>query len=238
MVTGHDCGDSSCALPGAAEGKDAAAPATAQGTVLHYIYDPLCGWCYGAAPLLQAAREIEGLRIVLHGGGMMTGSNRRQVSPQLRNYVMQHDRRIAAMTGQPFGDGYFDGLLLDTTAIFDSAPPITAILAAEAVAGQGLAMLARIQAAHYVHGLRVADAAVLHALAMEMGLDQAQFDSKFAELGGAATQAHIDASRSLLARVGGQGFPTFALQRGTQIEVLDAGRFFGQAPAWKAALSA
>lgn len=238
MVTGHDCGDSSCALPAAAESKDAAAPAAAQGTVLHYIYDPLCGWCYGAAPLLQAAREIEGLHIVLHGGGMMTGSNRRQVSPQLRNYLMQHDQRIAAMTGQPFGDDYFNGLLLDTTAIFDSAPPITAILAAEAVAGQGLAMLARIQAAHYVRGLRVADAAVLHALAMEAGLDPALFDSKFAELGGAAAQTHIAASRSLLARVGGQGFPTFVLQRGTQIEVLDAGRFFGQAQAWKAALSA
>jgi putative protein-disulfide isomerase len=238
MVTGHDCGDSSCALPAAAESKDAAAPAAAQGAVLHYIYDPLCGWCYGAAPLLQAAREIEGLHIVLHGGGMMTGSNRKQVSPQLRNYVMQHDQRIAAMTGQPFGDDYFNGLLLDTTAIFDSAPPITAILAADAVAGQGLAMLARIQAAHYVRGLRVADAAVLHALAMEMGLDPALFDSKFAELGSAATQAHIAASRSLLARVGGQGFPTFALQRGTQIEVLEAGRFFGQAQAWKAALSA
>jgi putative protein-disulfide isomerase len=238
MVSSHDCGDSSCALPAAAESTDAAAPAAAQGTVLHYIYDPLCGWCYGAAPLLQAAREIEGLHIELHGGGMMTGSNRRQVSPQLRNYVMQHDQRIAAMTGQPFGDDYFNGLLLDTTAIFDSAPPITAILAAEAVAGQGLAMLARIQAAHYVRGLRVADAAVLHTLAMEAGLDPALFDSKFAELGGAATQAHIAASRSLLARVGGQGFPTFALQRETQIEVLDAGRFFGQAQAWKAALGA
>lgn len=23
--------------------------------VLHYIYDPLCGWCYGAAPLVRAA---------------------------------------------------------------------------------------------------------------------------------------------------------------------------------------
>lgn len=237
MVSGHDCDDNGCALPGAVDSKTAAAPA-AQGTVLHYIYDPLCGWCYGAAPLLQAAREVAGLHIELHGGGMMTGANRQQVSAQLRNYVMQHDQRIAAMSGQPFGDDYFNGLLLDTSAIFDSAPPTTAVLAAEALAGQGMAMLARIQAAHYVQGLRVADAAVLHMLATEMGLDPVLFDSKFAELGGAATQAHIAASRSLLAGVGGQGFPTFVLQRGTQIDVLDAGRFFGQVPAWKAALSA
>ncbi|MDB5766105.1 MAG: Thioredoxin-like protein [Collimonas fungivorans] len=238
MVTGHDCDDSSCALPGAVESTTAAAPAAAQGTVLHYIYDPLCGWCYGAAPLLQAAREVAGLHIELHGGGMMTGSNRKQVSAQLRNYVMQHDQRIAAMTDQPFGDDYFNGLLLDTTAIFDSAPPTTAVLAADAIAGQGLAMLARIQAAHYVQGLRVADATVLHTLALQIGLDSVLFDSKFAELDGAATQAHIAGSRALLARVGGQGFPTFVLQRGAQIEVLDAGRFLGQVQAWKAALSA
>ena len=25
--------------------------------VLHAIYDPLCGWCYAAAPLLAVARE-------------------------------------------------------------------------------------------------------------------------------------------------------------------------------------
>ena len=239
MVENHDCGDSSCPLPGVAV-QDAATPAAAaaKGAVLHYIYDPMCGWCYGAAPLLQAAREVNGLKVELHGGGMMTGSNRKQVSTQLRNYVMQHDHRIAAMTGQPFGDDYFNGLLLDTTAVLDSEPPTTAILAAEAIAGRGQAMLARIQTAHYVQGLRVADPAVLRTLAAEIGIEPALFDSKFAELGGAATQAHITASRALLARVGGQGFPTFALQRGTQIEMLDAGRFFGQPEAWKAVLGA
>jgi putative protein-disulfide isomerase len=27
-------------------------------TTLHYIFDPLCGWCYGAAPLVAAARTV------------------------------------------------------------------------------------------------------------------------------------------------------------------------------------
>ena len=237
MVENHDCGDSSCPLPGVTlTDAEKSAAVAANGTVLHYIYDPMCGWCYGAAPLLQAAREVEGLRIELHGGGMMTGSNRKQVGTQLRNYVMQHDHRIAAMTGQPFGDDYFNGLLLDTAAVLDSEPPTTAILAAEAIAGHGLAMLARIQAAHYVQGLRVAEPAVLRNLAAEIGFEPATFDSKFAELEGAATQAHIAASRALLSRVGGQGFPTFALQRGMQVEMLDTGRFFGQVEAWKAVL--
>mgnify|MGYP000541257890 CR=1 FL=1 len=39
--------------------------------VLHYIYDPLCGWCYGAKPLIDAARGI--VPVVAHGGGINLG---------------------------------------------------------------------------------------------------------------------------------------------------------------------
>ncbi|KHM01031.1 hypothetical protein KV24_16495 [Enterobacter hormaechei subsp. xiangfangensis] len=62
---------------------------------LHYLYDPLCGWCYGASPLLAAAREVTGLDVRLHGGGMMTDANRQPVGAGLRHYVMPHDLRIA-----------------------------------------------------------------------------------------------------------------------------------------------
>lgn len=137
---------------------------------LHYIFDPLCGWCYAAAPLLQAASTLPGLAIALHGGGMLAGSNRRPVTPQWRAHVLPHDQRIAALSGQPFGDAYFDGLLRDSGAVLDSAPPTTAILAAEALAGRGLQMLARQQRAHYVEGRRIADASVLQALAADIGL--------------------------------------------------------------------
>ena len=64
---------------------------------LHYYYDPLCGWCYGAAPLTAAAAAVPGLRVALHAGAMMSGANRQPVSPQLRNYVMPHDQRIHAV---------------------------------------------------------------------------------------------------------------------------------------------
>lgn len=67
-------------------------------TTLHYIFDPLCGWCYGAAPLVKAAQSLPGLKIVPHAGGMMTGNNRRQITDEWRNYVIPHDKRIAEMT--------------------------------------------------------------------------------------------------------------------------------------------
>ena len=198
--------------------------------VLHYIYDPLCGWCYGAKPLIDQARDI--LPVVAHGGGMMTGAQRRPVSAQLRDYVMPHDVRIAQYTGQPFGEAYFEGLLRDTTAVFDSAPPTSAVLAAEQFAGRGLELLGRLQAAHYVEGRRIADDDVLMAIAVEMGLAADGFRAAYVAVSGEVTQAHFKASRQLLSRVGGQGFPTVVLEQSGQYQVIDLGPYLGKPQAF------
>ena len=197
---------------------------------LHYIFDPLCGWCYAAAPLIAAARRVPGLEIALHGGGMMNG---RAITPEWRDYVIPHDQRIAQLTGQPFGADYFDVLLRDTSAVMDSAPPTTAILASEELAGRGLDMLQRLQRAHYVEGRRIADTSVLAQLAQELGLDPAGFEAAFARLAGRATEQHFSESRQWLARSGGQGFPTLALERddGT-LERIEVSAWLGRVDDW------
>ncbi|WP_460151616.1 DsbA family protein [Pseudomonas sp. S2_B07] len=200
--------------------------------ILHYIYDPLCGWCYGAKPLVQAAQGV--LPVIAHGGGMMTGANRKAVSPQLRNYVMPHDRRIAEYSGQPFGEAYFEGLLRDETAVFDSAPPIAAVLAAEQIAGRGIELLGRLQTAHYVEGRRIADQSVLLELAAEIGLEPLAFETAFHS---ANTEQHIKDSRALLAKVGGQGFPTLALERNGQFTLVDVSPWLGKPEAFAASLA-
>jgi putative protein-disulfide isomerase len=213
----------------------------AEGATLHYIFDPLCGWCYAAAPLVAAARGVPGLKVAFHGGGMMTGANRRPITPQWREYVMPHDRRITEMTGQPFGEGYFEGLLRDTGAVMDSEPPTTAILAAESLrAGGGLDMVHRLQQAHYVEGRRIADADVLAEMAVDIGCDTEAFKAAFARLSGEATAQHIAESRQLfLQRAGGQGFPTFVLvQADGRASRIDPGPWLGRAEDWKARLAA
>ena len=200
--------------------------------VLHYIYDPLCGWCYGAAPLVATARKV--MPVQAHGGGMMTGRNRRQVNAALRDYVMPHDRRIAQLTGQVFGEAYFNGLLTDTSAVFDSALPIAAVLAMQALRGNevGLDLLAAIQRAHYQEGQRISDVNALAALAQQLGTSKEIFTPALRKIEEEELARHIEASRTLLAYVGGHGFPTFVLQRGDTLEVLETGRWLGQPEAW------
>ena len=197
---------------------------------LHCIYDPFCGWCYGSAPLVQAARRVEGLSIELHGGGMMAGNNRQQMTPQLRDFILQHDQRIAATSGQPFGEGY-RALLNDATVWLDSTPPTMAIVAAGRF-GKGLDMLDRVQRAHFVEGRRITEARVLIELAEELGIPREEFVPVFA----AAMEApgsHIRESRELLQRVGGSGFPTFALEKDGQIQMLANAQYLGKPEAWR-----
>lgn len=195
---------------------------------LHYIFDPLCGWCYAAAPLIEAAKNAD-MSIVLHGGGMLTGAHRRPITAQWREHVMPHDHRIAQLTKQPFGEAYFEGLLRDDSVILDSGPPTTAILAAEAIAGCGLEMLHRVQRAHYVEGRRIADDTVLQQLAIEMGLDDNTFRASFSRLAGEATEAHIKESRAWLSRVGGQGFPTLVREDSdSRLTLIELGQWLGR----------
>lgn len=195
-------------------------------TTLHYIYDPLCGWCYGAAPLVKAARDV--LRVTPHGGGMMTGARRQTVTAQLREYVKPHDIRIAQLSGQPFGEGYRNGLLHDTTAVFDSEPPTAAMLAAEEVSGRGLDMLAQLQMAHYVEGRRIADRAVLIEVANSLGLDSAAFAAALDRQLGNEVRGHISNTRHLMAQVGVQGFPSFVLETEGAFQPIDFATYLGK----------
>ncbi|SCK22428.1 DsbA family protein [Vogesella sp. LIG4] len=198
---------------------------------LHYYYDPLCGWCYGAAPLLAAASQVPGLQLVLHAGAMMSGPNRQPVSAQLRQYVMTHDQRIHQLTGQPFGDDYFHGLLLDNSAVFDSTPPTLAILAAEALGMDGLTMLHRLQQAHYVEGQRIAEPAVLQQLAQELGLDGAAFAAEYQHQQGEFA-AHVGRSHRDMAAHGLRGFPSLLLELNGRLQRVELSPYLGKPEAF------
>jgi putative protein-disulfide isomerase len=175
---------------------------------LHYIYDPLCGWCYSAEPLVNAADAVEGLTIKLHGGGLWPEPTR--LPEETRTYIREADARAAKISGQPYGEAYLNGLLPDPTMTLESRPTTAAVLAAESVDGeQGLPMLRAIQHAHYERGLRVVEDAVLHQLADELGLERKAFDAALETVG---VDAHITNSRRFMAQIGAQGFPAFVLQ--------------------------
>ena len=65
--------------------------------ILHYVYDPLCGWCYAAEPLVEAAAAA-GVPIVLHGGGLWAPAV--HATNAKRRSMRETDARIGQLTGQ------------------------------------------------------------------------------------------------------------------------------------------
>ncbi len=178
--------------------------------VLHYIYDPQCGWCYAAEPLAWAASGVEHLTMELHGGALWPQPT--HLPESMRGYIREADARIEKMTGQPFGAPYVNGLFLDPSMVLDSRPTTAAVLAARALdPSKALAMLKGMQHAHYEHGLRVVEPQVLADVAVQVGLDRDAFMAAWKQ---AAVDEHIERSRELMGQLGAQGFPFFALQVG------------------------
>ncbi|NIX75668.1 DsbA family protein [Microvirga terricola] len=200
--------------------------------VVHYFYDPLCGWCYAAKPLVDALGEMPGLAITLHGGGLWAEPT--HLPPAKREMIRGADARIAAMTGQTFGPAYLDGLLPDETTVFYSRPTIAAVLAAQSLdAGKALTMLSAIQRAHYVNGKRVVEEPVLIALATGIGLPEAAFTDA---LRAVPVDAHIDETRGIMAQLGLGGFPSLILEHEGQLYALPHQQFYGKPDLFRQAI--
>lgn len=197
--------------------------------VLHYIYDPLCGWCYAAEALADAAiaRDAEGFEVQLHAGGLFA---RTQLSEAKRDMIRNADARIGAMTGQVFGDAYLNGLLSDPNTVYDSAQPIRAVLAAEELqAGSAPAMLKALQRAHYREGRRIVEEPTLVAVAESIGLEPAAFNAALADVDETELSQHLHSTHALMQQVGARGYPSFVAEVEGQWALLPHDRFYGHA---------
>ncbi|HBO24400.1 MAG TPA: DsbA family protein [Providencia sp.] len=198
---------------------------------LHYIYDPYCGWCYAAAPLIEIAANHPNIQLELHGGGMLAGDSRLHLDDQFRQYIMQSDKRIAAMTGQIFGDDYIN-MLHEPNLVMDSTPPQTAILAATKQ-GKGVEMLKAIQKAHYISGRHIKEPQTLSAIANEISLDSEKYQQDYVLSEQAETAAHIQNSKKLLAQSSSSGFPTLLIKQQDKWLKVPLQNYLGDSTKWQ-----
>lgn len=208
---------------------------------LTYIHDPLCGWCYAAAPLVAAiaADPLPGLDLVLMHRALFTGAHAMPHSPEFARYAWSNDQRIAHLTGQPFSDAYRDGVLGDRNQPIDSWNTALAKQAVDRAApGRAAEFLGLMQHARFVAGANLTDPAVLVGLAAGMGLDAGATAAAIADPATAtAAAAERDRAAGLLVRLGHNGVPLLVLDQGRGPQGLDHGRFLGQPAAFRQALA-
>jgi putative protein-disulfide isomerase len=140
---------------------------------LIYFSDPMCSWCWGFSPVVEAIgdRYGEALPIRLIMGGLRPG-NVEPMSDKARSEVRGHWAKVTEASGQPFGESVVDrpGFVYDTDPVARGV-----VVARRAEPALGLAYLRAAHRAFYVEGRDVTDAEVLGDLAGEIGLDRTAF---------------------------------------------------------------
>ncbi|GAA0835661.1 DsbA family protein [Marinomonas arenicola] len=202
---------------------------------LHYIMDPQCGWCYAVAPLIDALTQLTNVDIKIYAGGLFSGVRKRQLSAASHQQIVAMDKKITALTGQVFSHTYYTTILEDKLRILDSDTPITALLAAESLGLNPLAMLHKMQIAQFVQGRSQSDVPNLANIANELGASTLDFLNAFDLFSGEKTLQHINKARHMLETVGGGGFPTLAFEHSDGAFIkLDHHHYYGQSVKWLA----
>ena len=157
-------------------------PAQSPPPQLHFLYvaDPLCSWCYGFAPVIDAiATHFAGrLPVRLVMGGLRAG-NTKPMRDEDKAYIRGAWERVAAASGQTFDMSFFDR----QGFIYDTEPACRAVVTARDwktdVPESPLHFKARISEAFYGHNRDVTDPAVISAIAGEAGYDAGKFRTHF-----------------------------------------------------------
>lgn len=203
---------------------------------LHYFYDPLCIWCYAAAPLVDAVRHVVNLPLALHGGGLFGGRHRRRCDEAWLVGMTALEGRVADLTGQRFCDTTQRSALAARAPWLDSGVPIAAVEAAQQLGHDPAAFLAVLQSAWFAEGEAITELPVLQRLAARCDLPAADFAAALVRCQ-QQVQPHMRTSRRLLRAAGARGYPAFMLESGARWQVLDAGTFLGKPDHWAAYLA-
>lgn len=179
-----------------------------------YLFDPLCGWCYGAAPALERLSQLNGVTVQLAPTGLFADKNARPMNASFAAFAWKNDQRIASLTGQVFSDAYRSQVLGAKDAVFDSAPVTLAVVAVGQTEPQReIEALKLLQRARYVDGRNNADVGIVADTLSGAGFADAarRVRSPDADLL-AAYRARIDAARSDMERFGVQGVPALIVE--------------------------
>jgi putative protein-disulfide isomerase len=173
------------------------------GPHLVYFADPMCSWCWGFAPVLDAVGQRFGADLPVHLvlGGLRPGNRIPMGNPE-RDEIRSHWEHVREASGQPFDVTFFER----ADFVYDTEPASRAVVVMRRrSAADGLAGLRLTQRAFYAENRDVTDPQVLCALAGELGFDVERFRADF-DADEAIRETRSDFETA--PRIGVRGFPT------------------------------
>lgn len=198
-----------------------------QTVTLQYLFDPLCGWCYGASASIKALSKQPEIDLQPLATGLFSGTGARP----MKSFAAQAwamDQRIGALSGQPFSEDYRTKVLGSEDALLDSTVATRAVVAVSAsTPDRVIDTLAAIQSARYKDGKDVTSAVVVAGILTDLGLMDASArllaaDDPLLHLVNTRTAA----ARDLMNAYGLQGVPSLIATVNAELSILDASALY------------
>lgn len=198
-------------------------------TTVTYLFDPLCGWCYGASPAIQKLGQHATIQLELAPTGLFAGAGGRTMDAAFADYAWSNDMRIEKLTGQRFTEDYRTQVLGKHGSRFDSATVTLALTAVSLTAPQReLEALKILQEARYVHALDTCAVPVVEKLLRDMGLSAAADCLAAGDTGLlTANAARVHKAQGLMQRFGAQGVPTLIVTDDNGSRLLRGNALYG-----------
>lgn len=175
-----------------------------------YVYDAMCGWCYGFSGIIQRiSHKYSGhYDFIAVSGGMIVGEQIEPVSV-MANYIKSAYPRVEALSGVKFGEPYVK-LLDEGTYILNSIKPGIAMTVFKSYFPlQSIDFVHDLQKAHYREGKSLNEREVYEELVPLFGIDTGEFVERLND-----EQFHIRTQEEFdhVKKLGINGFPTVLLE--------------------------
>jgi putative protein-disulfide isomerase len=175
---------------------------------LFYVHDPMCSWCWGFKPALDALLELlpASVRVQRVLGGLAPDSD--EPMPEAMKIMLQQTwKRIQTVV--PGTDFNFDFWTINQPRR-STWPACRAVLAATHQHPKWeVPMISAIQSAYYLHARNPSDTDTLVSIAGEIGCDTEQFADY---LHSEAAKDELQQHRRLAHQLGVQGFPSLVFK--------------------------
>ncbi|MDX8479703.1 DsbA family protein [Mesorhizobium sp. VK24D] len=193
-----------------------------------YLFDPLCGWCYGATPMLDRL-AAGGVELDLLPTGLFSGAGARPLDAGFAAHAWANDQRIERLSGQVFSQAYLDNVLNVRGTLLDSGAATLGISAAGLEdPRRRLPALKAIQHARYVDGRDIVTPSGVAAVLADAGMaDAARLVLAPTDDLLGADRDLVGRGRALFQRLNANGVPSLAVIRNDAARLIGSNALFG-----------
>ncbi len=188
---------------------------------IYYVYDPLCGWCFAYAPIMEKlANEFKDqVEFVVVPGGMIVGENVRPIR-EIAPYLLQAIPSLEEVSGVKMGEPYI-AMLKEGSYIASSYRPSLAMVVFKSFnTGRDVEYAHKVQQSYFIEAKDIMGDSLYIDLAREFDVSAEEFMKRMSDTAyQTKTQEHFDFASYLNTK----GFPSLVGKSGDTYQKITYG---------------